>query len=332
MARKNKATKGSQTKKKKRTTQPRRQQSRRPAPPVYQGLVKDICSISNPFCDESVGSKWPDNTHFKTVTFSSLGVPQFITSNASGCGSVLFVGNPNWKVDGVVTGSSNVSTYSANNFNLMGNFPTGTNAWRITNWGLRITCTSSMQTTSGLLAIRVFSALKPSTFAVVDTTSTVADFCKDIPIARLIEKDLFIVPMPFGDMARTFQPYDSSNTLTSNMPNLAWQSVNVGVYGAGTGQQILVNAYYNFELIMNDSDTLNLQATASKTDSKILQSASSNALQSVGNAIEATANVVDNIFKSKAMKYVATLASYAYGGPAMALGTYASAKMIGDVD
>lgn len=260
-------------------------------------FAMEACSISNPFCPEAVAARWPDNSFTKSSGYSLTGTHAELASDANGNGATLFLPTGQ-RAAGTVTGVTGAFA-ALTDFAL----PSNIVRWRVTSYGLRISSPLSKMTATGNLLIRLVSPMNGSTLQSVDTTSIRADSIMDVPISRLIDEDVFVLPMPLGDNARWFNagtPNDE-NTI-ANWVNPGWQVPLITIRGAPASTQTLrVLCYYNFEFVFADGASETYFATAPPPDQPAVRSANSGLLSSIGNFFEGTAEKLDSIFRSKAL-------------------------------
>lgn len=278
-----------------------------------------VCSVTNPFCPEAKAGKWPDNSHMKSTTWSIDGNVFGLTSTASGDASALFCPQISWQTPGVSSITGNSIVYTSNGVATV-TPPTGIARFRITSWGIRLTVGTPVMTTQGYLMIRIFSPRSYTSLLALDKATRNADYALDLPLARLINKDVCVVPLPMGHEAREWKPLTSLTTYT-NVENIGWQCINIGTAGALPSTEVVRAAmYYNYEIIFEEGDAQNAYSTPSAGNSLKVQEANGGILQSIGNVIEGGAEMVDKIVKSKAFKYGSSLAMGLYTGNPQAAG------------
>jgi hypothetical protein len=273
-----------------------------------------VCSLTNPFCPESVNSRWPDNSYTKSVGWSVTNMPQQLSANAAGDVNVLLFPEGYYSL-GTLTGNS-----SANGaLTAFTTWPTGTVRYRITSWGVRVSCQMTPMTASGMVRVRLFSPMGGTSLATTSIVSNLADASIDIPLARLINEDLFVIPAPLGDNARFFRDTADFTTTLANYKNPGWQIVQLAINGApaSTTNALVFNIFYNLEFVFGDGDASMQFATPPPRNSPALQQGSASVIETVGNFLEGTAEKVDRIFKSKAFRLgtnMAAMAGAAYTG------------------
>jgi len=321
-----KQAKGKKGKKKQQSKPAAKSTSMRMQPNgIPMALAMGACSISNPFCPEAIGARWPDNSFTKSNSFSFSGERVSLTSNASGAASVLFTAALSQQYyAGTMTGTT--AAYTTGNG--LGTFA-NISRYRITSWGIKIQCASPMMTTTGTLNIRLFSPQLGTSLASINTVMYMADASYDIPMNRLIGNDIHVIPMPLGVDARRFIVPDAGTYNITSWTNPGWQAINVATSDALASTVVCnVYCYYNYEFVPADGDILNAYAIAPPADSPLLRGANAGVLERVGNFIEGAATKVDNIFKSNAMKYIAAAGGAYFGGPSGAAAGYSTALAV----
>lgn len=302
-------------------------------------LAHQVCSVTNPFCPEAHGSKWPDGQFTRSATFDVDGAVVDIPTFASGDAAVMFMPGLNAHY----TASSGITSGSAAYANAFATAlapPANISRWRLTSWGIRLSCSLSAMTAAGVLRVRLFSPLTGSSLNPSSVNSTLADESYDVPISRLINKDFHILPKPFGLEARTFRNRADEATTLSSWTNPGWQTVLVSIQGGpASGYPVQAYVYYHYEVLFVDGEPANTFATVPPMENPVVKEAASGVLARVGNFFEGAAERVDTIMKSKAVKYLASGIAARFGGPQAASTTYAimdgssgSHRYMGNVD
>lgn len=302
-------------------------------PSVPRSFIHGSCSITNPFCDEAIGARWPDNSYTKSNGWSATSCLRTIVSNATGSGCELYLPSPQGIAVGSVTAGvcNYTSSYAVTSPSTP---PSGVARWRVTSWGVSVSAPYiSPMNAAGLVSIRLISPLTGSPLGAIDAVTQFADSKIDIPLAKLINTEQFVVPMPLGEMARLFVEGSSFGgagpVAVSSFVNPGWQCINVAVTGTTPSTAcLLVKLYYNFEIIFNDGEAASNFSMPPPHDSPILQKANSGLLERVGNFIEGSVSKVDALFSSKAFQIGSHLLGYATGaGPGVRAITAGSRAM-----
>lgn len=298
----------------------------------YMALSMGVCSVSNPFCDEAVGARWPDNSYTKSAYWGIRGASVAnLTTNGSGQVGFLFVPDFGSTVAPYASG-----TYPSFNFTTLTpvvTFPSNVSRYRITSAGFKIVGAVAPLSASGIVRIRLYSPSTGSSLGSVDMTTVMADEVWDVPVSRLMQKELYVNLMPLGDqLSRVFRSPSSFTTTLANWTNPGWQVASIAIDGPASTKIADIYAYIHYEVVFEDGNSQNMFATHPPPNSLAIQQGNAGVLASVGNFIEGAAEKVDNLFKSKAFRYFASAAAGYMGGPQAALGTYGATKMIKDVD
>lgn len=292
----------------------------------YIGMAMQACSVTNPFCPEAIGSRWPDNSYTKSVGWSITGTPISLgTSGTDTKAGILLVGDIyNYAL---MTNTSPVS--SPITFSTLAQAvtsPSNVGRYRLTSWGLKISGIVAPLSASGLVRIRLMSPMTGASLASIGLTSTMVDATLDVPLARLSGKDLFIIPAPLGTDARLFREIADTTSTLSSWRSLGWQSVFIGLDGVPAATScIQVSLYYNYEFVFQDGDSSNAYAQPPPPNNPAVRTANAGLLESVGNFFEGTAQTLDRVFQSKAARWLGKAgAAYYTRSPAP--------LMIADVD
>lgn len=286
-----------------------------PDPSSLMGWVMGTCSVTNPFCPEAKGARWPDNSFTRSVGWGYQNQMTGITTNVSGTGAVMFTASLfNTYYGGVVTGTTSAYGGSGN--------PGVTPAmvasrYRVTTWGLRLNSTASAMTATGVVTVRLFSPQTMASLTSVDIMATTADASYDIPLSRLIGKDAFVFPMPLGTNARLWESSETASAaMGSTVSTHGWQTVQVALSGAPASSVPLnIYMYYNFEIVPVDGDGANVFSRAPPMSSPVVREANAGVLERIGNFVEGTAEKVDKLVQTKAFKYLAGAFGTAAAGP-----------------
>lgn len=273
------------------------------------------CSLTNPFCPEAIGARWPDNSYTKSVGYSHTAVPFTLSSDTTE-NSNLFLGDV-YAYAQNTNASPKTSPYTYTTAVAVSGLPSNIARYRITSWGLKLSGIVAPLSASGRVRIRLFSPLTGTTLNSISGTSALADAVYDIPLARLANKDFFIIPAPLGNNARLFRDYASATGTLANWINPGWQCVQVAIDGAPASTAcIQISAYYNYEFVFADGDASTYFAHPPPASNPVAQQASAGVLEKVGNFFEGTAQALDRVFQSRAAQYlIAGGMSYAAKNP-----------------
>lgn len=211
------------------------------------------------------------------------------------------------------TVAAGVATYTGS-YGIQVSPPAGVARWRLTSWGLRITSSLTPMNASGMVRVRLMSPLTGLTLGSLNITTPLADAVYDVPVARLLNKDLFVVPAALGVNARTFRD-PVTTAVIANWVNPGWQVVHVAVTGGPASQTaVTVSSYYNYELIFGDGEAATLFAQPPPQNSPALRNGVAAAFEKVGNFVEGTVQTIDRVYQSAAGRMAVNAAArYALG-------------------
>lgn len=291
------------------------------AGPSKSGLIQTAmgaCAVTNPFCPEAVGARWPDDSYTKSVGYSCPGVPIVLsTLTGSSATAIMCVGDMY-----AYSGATNVSPFTGPpaTFTTLTQplvLPSNVVRYRLTSYGIKLTGVVAPLSASGMVRVRLFSPADGSTLDSIDFRNVNADAAYDVPLARLSAKDLFIVPAPLGILARTFR-VPPPNASIGAWENPGWQCAIVAIDGAPAATACLqVTLYYHYEFVFADGDAQNAFATAPPANSPLIAATSAGVMERVGNFFEGAAQTLDKVYQSRAMQYLAAAgASYMTKSPA----------------
>lgn len=306
--------KSSQSKNKKKKVVKRRpvRQSTGQLATVNPKLLRDVCSLTNPFCDVAKGARWPDNSHTKSVGYSYEQLATFATDSTGSLSVLMPVGMRPLVALSTIAGG--YATY-ATPVNFPGTTPmSNVVRWRVTSYGVKVSCISTRMNTQGILRLRLLSPMNGSTLGLVPVGTPYGDLAIDEPLSRFIEKDMFVTFNPLGTDARLFRSFESLPTNWADWNNPGWQVLQVSVEGGEVSSTVIaVTLYANYEFVFDDSSTLQLMASPPPQNSMVAAEASASVVSRIGGFIEGTAKTVDTVTKSAAFKFLAPLAARVVG-------------------
>jgi hypothetical protein len=282
-----------------------------------------ICSVTNPFCPEARGARWPDNSYTKSVGLSYQSSTT-LSSDANGkLSSILMVGSSPLIAAGVVTGDAVAYTNSVLFPGISA--PSAVARFRLTSYGVRIFCVGTKMNTQGQLRLRLFSPLFGNVLSATTMSNTSADSMIDVPLSRLIDQDMWVIPVPLGHIGRQFIPDVSpvQAGAIASWQNPGWQVLQVAVDGGQVSTAMVgITIYYNYEYVFDDTSTMQLLAAPPPDNSLVVQQGSAGVLAKVGGFVEGSAKGLDNIVKSSAFKWLGAAAGAYFGGADGAMTAY----------
>lgn len=284
----------------------------RQLPKRNTALVKRVCSISNPFCDAAIGSKWHDDAANKTMPYAARALST-IQSNASGVGATLMLPSFTYGVaiPASVVGSTSDYTLQA----AVIPFTFTPSAYRIVSWGFTLKNLTAPLYSSGMVRIRGLSNINGSSLTSVNS-ALFNDFHYDIPLQDCHE--VAIIGRRLNETHHFFRA-PSDTTPTQNVADWVapgWCPILVHVTGVPVSQDILQVEYFiNYELTWDDGSSMALMTTPSPPSNPLVSTASSKVTQAVGNVFIKGMQQVENAVVKAATTYVGGLIGGFLGGP-----------------
>lgn len=295
--------------------------------------VHGICSVSNPFCDEARGSKWPDGTSARTIAFPRrFRIP--VTVDAAGKAGVLL--NPaNAKSSVEIIGQAPghapdcfIGTTSGNNIifqvtaaNAIPYLPILSSDFdqsRVVSCGFSFTPTLSLMDAQGTANFIEIGTLTSEVGATIVVDPNNLNMPTYITNPLRTDKSMFILSRPSGPQSRLFKERDEAvaatitaaggeikhNDITSN----DWSAIVLYVDGAPPSTQVgYIEVYQHLEVTINlGAPTANAWAPV-LTPPPMLNMKYQQASQAITrhNGFIGNATTVDNSFVAKARSYVA---------------------------
>lgn len=297
--------------------------ARRAPRPISMGTMSaavQTCSITNPFCPGAKGARWPDNSYTKSVGYAYEGSTILTTDSNGSAASLFFPAVVPCMSDATVT-SGTAAYVNAIPYPGLPVQPTVAR-YRITSLGYKINCTGSAMTTTGRLRLRLFSPLTGTGLSSIAINTISADALIDEPVARFINKDMYVNCAPLGDNARFFREPENVSTVAS-WENPGWQVLQVAVDGGEVSKAIInVTVFANYEYVYDDSSPMQLVASAPPSDAPRVREASASVFQKIGGFIEGSARTIDRVASSSALKYFGAAVGAYIGGPTGAMNGY----------
>jgi len=323
--------KPSEPKKKKKANKPRM-----PNAGVTK-LVKQVCAITDPFCEGAVGSKWPDESNAKSLAVTIRGTLPLQTT-AAGLAAAVFV--PVWAY-GYQTHTSfagNVATF-ANLSAFAGTSSFSPANARLVSGGIKITGIGAPLSASGTLSICHLNSDDVTDLTTLDIIDPNAQQIDYYGIPALTEKQISVVFKSAGPGSRLYNPPLSANVIATTNTNY-WQPILIGINGGAASTYVIRIEYVlHFELQFAKGNAMNLVATPAAVTNEAATSISSSIVATMGTAVKGGADAVEKAVTKKAeawaykMGYRAAGAAAGYilgRGPGASLG-YSLADAV-DVD
>lgn len=217
---------------------------------VSNQLIRQVCSITDPFCSVAKGARWPDSSQTPSLPFQMHAMIP-MTSDAGGLASILFI--PGWEFNYAVATGYSGSSWT---FTTMANMNASTlspNRVRLVSAGVRLYCPTPPLTTAGLVYIRQFP-IQEAELSAVAGKSFRGNYNKEIAL-----KDVHGDVIVMRDINETAHFYYDPDEITptanvTDFHNKGWNVVSISVDGALASTTVLTLEFImNWELVFDDS-------------------------------------------------------------------------------
>jgi hypothetical protein len=306
-------------------------------------LAQEICALSNPFCEEARGAKWPDGSMTKSVPYTGEAILQLGTPAAAGAGAgtnnsclivpnFQYVGQPTTDYDGV----TGIAVFGTLTYGMA--MPSGVARYRLLSCGIKIIPIVPKLSASGVIRIRLTSPLGGTSLQNMVSSSMFVDAKRDYSLAT--DQPIYVVLARTGEEANLYRDTNAVTDSLIDWVNPGFQAAQISITGVPVNTACVeIQLIYHFELVFKDNESGNFFATPSPPTSTVATSGATGVLSKIGNFIEGGAAKVDALFQSRAFKYIASLGTLAATeNPQTALTVYQGAdsyrrfRTIQDVD
>jgi len=292
-----------------------------PRPPlnyVPHQLIRSVCGLVDPFCEHARGAKYPDDSSVRSLPHT-LEQRTTILTDGAGTAAQLYslqytIGpdaTASARVGPLVTGWNNWSTASP---------ITGVSSYRIVSAGLRIQCVTAPIYSSGMIHIRIWPTEVVGNLSVVDMLSYNATYSLDIPLQDA--HDLCVIFPHTPARPETFYNAIDDKGLVANTETKGFYAMTIYVSGAPFSQEVLsVKHVTHFELLFDDSSTLQMLATPSPTRNPLITNAANALTSTIKPVFEDGVRAIGSYIVDRAKKSLINLAASKLGpmGQALAL-------------
>lgn len=295
-----------------RKSQKQRQREMTPLSP--QRTAMEVCAITNPFCDESKGSKWPDGSSAYSVALPvRFRVP--VTASGDGTTNLLFTSNYSRMVyrgaynpldTNIMTSWDGVSVSAPA-------FLSQADGVRLVSGGIKFTSTLSPMEASGSVT---FIELPPNDLDASIAAYLPFDVQKQnratyVTQALRDNNSMYSIFRPQGTTARAFQDTNDPDAAGGvTFSTFDWTSLVVHVEGAPTTRTVgFVDVFLNYEVSFDASSDLSVFAQPAPIENKALVSISQN-ITRVANVYRGDDKAVDDTFMAKASRALSNAGSF----------------------
>lgn len=269
-----------------------------------EAAATEVCAITNPFCDASKGSKWPDESASQTLAIPIRMRYGLVTDANGACGGVFTATYNSGILPGTMSGGNWVWDSAAIGKALQDYAPafTGAEEYRLVSGGIKVTPITSAMNSQGIInIIELPPANAPDDYATINTLTKNYPSYESMPLKS--HDSIYAIMRPNGANARIFNAVYVSRTDTSPLgfTTYDWTSLLVNVAGGAPNETVaIVDIYLNLEVTIKVTDSLGYLMSPSAHANTTLTSTSANLLQSSA-IYKGNDSLVDQSFMSRAM-------------------------------
>jgi hypothetical protein len=302
-------------------------------------LAHKICSITDPFCNGAIGSKLPDSTTSKTLSWDAE-MWLNLNTNADGHSAIIFGTDPSaaYAYSATWNGTTNEMLTSSAAFPLPGwsDFSTASPNWRVVSFGVEAYSTLSAMDNAGYLGVAVVPA-EAEYIPVGMNLDSASNFANNV---RVPMRNGELTAVSHHDAVEQKKFKDSGHTLAQAMFTGGAEAIVVYASGTAVSAPVAqVKVTYHYELIFPKTGIFNSLATpAALEDSKALagngyvSKVVEQVIQGGKAEVEKRTMAAASIFGRMLVQGAAGAAGAYFGGPTGAIAGAQMAGMIMDVD
>jgi hypothetical protein len=283
-------------------------------------LMRQICSITDPFCPAARGSKYPDQASGRTLAWTT---EQFATlsTDANGRGAVFFSSDP---ADGLkavnawVGATTTVSTTLASQA-----YPGWATfvavqgiQFRLVSYGVECRSVLSAMNNQGSMGILLVPS-NPNAIASAGVNLDSLQYPANVRCSMSDPRGLTCVPRDDGTVARLFT--QSLAGTTTNVVSEGWDIPCVYIVGGpATTPALQIRVVLHYELMFSSDSIFNSMATPAALENNAAQTGSNFVKRSVDAVVKGGIAEVEK----QTMNWAATFGKRLVQGAAGAIGGY----------
>lgn len=280
--------------------------------PSQMGAM-EVCAITNPFCDESKGSRWPDGSSAYSVAVPAR-FRVYVGGDGLGNSTMLFTTNPKRPVY--------LGTYDPLDSNIMTGWtgqPSGipailnqADSVRVVSAGIKFVSTLSPMTASGSVSLIELppneSALGPGYLPFNRTTQNRATY---VTQAMRDDHGLYGLFRPQGPTSRSFNDYENADSPGgATFETFDWTSLVLSFTGLPTNVTAgFVDVFINYEVSFDVTSDMSLFARPAPPKNNMLMDVSQR-ITTTANFYRGDDRDVDNTFLGRARAALSSAAGF----------------------
>jgi hypothetical protein len=247
-----------------------------------QNHVRSICSITDPFCPASKGSRWVDGASANTITEQFRGS---FNLTASALGNTAAVFTPSAPTGYINYTSTTATTYTLQStwtqYKVGSMVQTYGCSYRVVSFGCILRCVASATNASGLLTLGT-TGVPPAASSTYSFGTEQYNEC----VVKAIQPGLEVswLSRPIGSTAHEFKPIDTAVSAAQSSPD--WSVLVVEVTGA-PASTVMINVEWFMNVEFNPQQNTALTPLCANGPASTLGvSAAQKTRTSIGSFIE----------------------------------------------
>jgi len=304
----------------------KRQQRITRVPVSHDKMVRAICAVTDPFCPEALGAKWPGIGSAQTLSFQA----RYLTTVTTGAGGNAFVAffpwtdkltSATWTTTGVLpamnTGDATIAASTSNISKI-----------RIVSAGARIWDIASGDTSGGYLIASNQSSYRSALTASSYAPGAVSGRGTNAKIQSR-RTPMTWISKPQDDTSRNFAALTTAGVGGADN----WSGVILDFSGGATTAVAIVETVINYEYTIENLANLTnmVQPTRSSTSDSQLPSFVDKVFDRMPAFTAGASDVATRVVHGLASTALNAAAAY-FGGPAGAFAASSASHLIMDVD
>lgn len=271
-------------------------------------LLRQVCSLTDPFCAHANGAKYPDDSSYPSLTMRVAYI-KMLPTDASGNGAKLFLPRSG---DYGQMASGDVTSYPTTTFSTWGTAPvappSGATHYRITAVGIRLTRITPPLTSSGMVRLRAFAASDGAPLGSIDVDTLKASKSLDVALQDCTQ--VGIVFMHTNQRPSAFYALRTNQNVIDESDTSGFGPITIAVSGGPASVDALQIEYIQHtEYLFNDSSDLALLATPAPVANPLVTNAAAAVSSLADYTFHRTVQAATSFITSAARRAVDALAS-----------------------
>jgi len=233
------------------------------APPqaVNTSLLKSVCSLTDPFCEDARGAKYPDINQARTLPYSGRAL-YTLSTDSTGYGSVVLYPALKFAYLPANGGSTAAASYYSAGVEVF-TLPQASK-YRMVSCGWRLSAASAPLYQQGVVSVRMFSGHTGFLETGIPVQSYNCPMAKDIPLQSVHNTKLISLKTSINATDFTV-PTEEQTTYSPDTwldPEWTWFVVSV-VGGPVSSGALSIEFFYNMEVMFDITNAISQLVTPS---------------------------------------------------------------------